>query len=188
MKCEDVSAVILAGGRSSRMGVSKAELPWDGTTLLLHQLRKLRALGIRDLIVCGSVHVEGAKSVTDIYPQKGPLGGIHAGLLAAKRESVLVTGVDTPLVPERIYRELIAAHTGGSTVLAHGDKLEPLIAVYDRSLIPTAEELLLAGRCSVRGLLNEAWTKRFLCPLDEKLLCDCNTPEDYAAALKLRGI
>ena len=119
----DVSGVILAGGLSSRMGKNKAELKFHGVTLLEHQISKLRSLGIEDIVISGYERpIVGTRFVPDKYPLKGPLGGIHSGLCAAKNGSCLVTSVDTPLVPEKLLRELVSAHIAGGhsmTVLSH---------------------------------------------------------------------
>ena len=83
------SAAVLAGGLSSRMGRDKAALPFDGTTLLDFQVGKLRALGVKDIMISGSEQkIPGARPISDVYPRKGPLSGIHACLAAAKGSAV----------------------------------------------------------------------------------------------------
>lgn len=185
----DVSAVILAGGRSSRMGTNKAELLWNGSTLIEHQVKKVRSLGIDDVILSGyPKSVGGTRSAADVFPGKGPLAGIHAGLLAAKNPHCLVLSVDVPLVPEETLSSLIRAHLAGQspiTVLAHGALTEPLIGVYERTLIPDAERILLSSGTSVRVLFERAGV--FACPYagDEALLFNCNTPEEYRSLLRM---
>ncbi len=187
-KAETVSAIILAGGLSSRMGSNKAELEWDGVRLIEHQVNKLRALGIDDIIISGySKPVEGTRFVADKYLLKGPLGGIHAGLLAAENPTCLVVSVDTPLVPSDAISELIQAHlnsSGNITVLAHGDEIEPLMGVYERWLSSIAEQILQSDNTSVRVLFKRAGLSKFYYSGDEHLLCDCNTPEEFDAACK----
>lgn len=189
MKYEDVSAIILAGGKSSRMGRSKASLMWGGVTLIEHQVCKMRALGIEDIIVCGCTKpVEGTRYVADKYMHKGPLGGIHAGLLAADNAHCLVTGVDTPLVPVSALKMLIDKHIpSGSrvTVLAHGDSIEPLMGVYERDLSALAEDILQTEHTSVRVLLRRAGVKTVPFDGNESLLCDCNTPEEFRKACSI---
>ena len=185
-KEDKISAIILAGGLSSRMGTCKAELIWNGVTLIKHQVNKLRALGIDDIIISGySKPVEGTRFVADKYLLKGPLGGIHAGLLAAENPTCLVVSVDTPLVPEEVISELIQAHLNSSaniTVLAHGDEIEPLMGVYERWLSSVAEQILQSDNTSVRVLFKRAGLSKFYYNGDEHLLCDCNTPEEFNAA------
>lgn len=182
-----ISAIILAGGLSSRMGSCKAELPWEGKTLIEHQVSKMRALGIKDIMISGyPVPVEGTRFVPDKYPLKGPLGGIHAGLLAAKNSHCLVTGIDTPLVPLSVFSELISKHIGTSgniTVLSHGDKIEPIIGVYESWLAGITEQILSTDNTSVRQLLNKVGYSKYPFTGDEALLCDCNTPEEFERAI-----
>ena len=187
MKCESVTAIILAGGLSSRMGACKAELMWNGSTLIEHQVDKMRELGIEDIIISGYPKpVEGTRFVPDKYPLKGPLGGIHAGLAAAQNSHCLVTGIDTPLVPTKTLSELIQTHiacAGDITVLTHGNMLEPLIGVYEHCLSGIVEEILQGDNTAVRQLLHRVGYNKFVYAGEEKLLCDCNTPEEFASAL-----
>lgn len=187
-KVEAISAIILAGGLSTRMGSCKAELPWAGKALVEHQVNKMRELGIRDIIISGYPSpIEGTRFVPDKYPLKGPLGGIHAGLLAAKNPHCLVTGIDTPLIPLTVYSELVNQHIAAAcniTVLAHGDKIEPITGVYESWLATIAEPILTTDSTSVRVLLNKVGYSKYMFTGDELLLCDCNTPEEFAQALK----
>lgn len=187
-KQERVSAIILAGGRSSRMGRNKAELIWNGEKLIEHQVHKLRSLGIEDIIISGyPVPVEGTRFAADKYPLKGPLGGVHAGLLAAANPHCLVMSVDTPLLPEETLSALIDTHIISSsniTVLAHGDNIEPLMGVYERWLSGIADQILQTDETSVRVLFRRVGISRFRYDGDEALLCDCNTPAEFDFAQK----
>ena len=174
------SAIILAGGHSSRMGQNKAALDFHGVSFLQHQVNKLRALGIEDIVVAGTpTAMEGARAVMDIYPHRGPLSGIHAGLLAAKEPRALVLAVDTPLVPESLLEELIRRHGKGITVVSWGGELEPLIGVYDQSLLPECEKLLCGSGTSLRKLFGKVGVTTVEYTGDQKLLMNCNTPEEY---------
>lgn len=181
---KNISALILAGGKSSRMGRDKAALPWGDTTLLEYQFSRLRALGIDDVIVSGAGHLP------DIYPGKGPLGGIHAGLTAARNDSVLVLSVDTPLVTAETLCGLVRVHRelgGKITVLAHGGELEPLIGVYERSVIPEAKAILMTDNTSVRQLFAALGFTHAEYTGDPRLLRGCNTPAEYEALITLNS-
>ena len=183
---QNVSAVILSGGNSSRMGTCKADLIWGEKTLLQHQVDKIKQLGITDIIISGyASHIEGTRFIEDIYLGKGPLSGIHAGLDAALHPHCLVSGIDTPLVPENAILNLIETHLKQSlpaTVLAHNNNIEPIIAVYDSSLCSLAEQILSGENVSVRQLLNSGGFSRYFFEGDESLLLDCNTPVDFLKA------
>ena len=187
---QKIGAVVAAAGLSSRMGQNKAELMWNGRTLIEHQAAKLRSLGIDDIIVSGYPKpVAGTRFVPDKYPLRGPLGGIHAGLLAAENAHCLVMSIDTPLVPTETLAALIRSHLAGShniTVLTHGEHIEPLMGVYERWLAPIAEQVLQTDNTSVRALFKRVGLSRYEYTGDERLLCDCNTAGEYAAALLLK--
>ena len=175
-----VSAAILAGGFSSRMGQDKAELVLDGIRLIERQCNKLKALGIDDIMLsgyCGSL--EGARTIPDIYPHRGPLSGVHACLCRAQKPACLVISVDVPLIPCQTLAELIHAHEGGATVLYHGERPEPLLAVYDCSLAEAAETVLHSEKSSMMRFLSLVSVKKFPYSGQEALLMNCNTPEDF---------
>lgn len=180
-----VSGIILAGGRSSRMGRDKSSLLLGGETMLQRQIRKLRAIGIADILISGTTAPEGTKSVPDIYPGRGPLGGLHACLQAAENPQSLVLSVDVPLVPAAMLDRLCRVHRGGVTVLSHSDCQEPLMGVYDKDLSALIEPLIARQGAPVRRLAQLADWKS--CPYlgPEEYLHNCNTPQDYAKIQKI---
>ena len=153
-----VTAFVLAGGRSVRMGRDKALLAWEGRTLLEHALEVAGA-------VAGSVQIVGAKDkfapygkvVEDVYPERGPLGGIHAGLVTDSSELNLFLAVDLPYVTPALLAFLIRRAQDGSTLvtaprLAAG--WEPLCAVYRAEFAAIAERALREGRNAIHPLLD----------------------------------
>ena len=186
MRAADISGIVLAGGFSRRMGTDKAELKLGELTLLELQVRKLRQIGIADIMVSGCRKpVEGTRAIEDIYPHKGPMSGIHACLKAAKSEACLVVSVDVPLFPAEWLARLIQAHDGPVTMLCHGNEIEPLLAVYDSDLASRAEELILSGDWSVRSLFAGSKVNRLEYTGDPDFLLNCNTPEDFEKAKTL---
>lgn len=179
---QPISAILLAGGRSTRMGTDKAALPFGDGTLLTVQYEKLRALGITDIVISGY----GAGMIPDAMPGCGPLGVLAACLPRVQNPCALVISVDVPLVSESTLRKLIEAHTGGVTILRHGGRTEPLIAVYDAALGRTAQALLAADRRAVRALLDSTTCRIVEADADERCFLNCNTPEDYQKALQAR--
>ncbi len=185
MRTDEISAAVLAGGYSSRMGRDKALLELNGKTLLELQTERLRKLGIRDIMISGAKHrLSGTRNIPDVFPHRGPVSGIHACMKNAEKPSLLVISVDVPLIPSEALEGLIRAHTGGITALEHGGRIEPLIAVYDCSLAEAAERILHGERRAVSELFNAAPLRRWVCPFDGELLSGCNTPEEYARILR----
>lgn len=174
-----MSGIVLAGGLSSRMGQPKALLTLEGKTLLQRQADKLRALGIEDLMISGGFELPGARTIVDEYPQRGPLGGLHACLKAAESERCLVLSVDVPLIPVSALAHLCRAHSEGITVLCHGGDEEPLIAVYDSGVHGIIAPMIESGGAPVRRLRERAVWNRFDYRGPSDFLQNCNTPEDF---------
>ena len=182
-----LSGIILAGGRSRRMGRNKAELELMGKTLLQRQIERFHALGIRDVMLSGEncPVLPGVRVIPDEYTGKGPLGGLHACLHAARNPACLVVSVDTPLIPASALARLRQAHSGGVTVLRHGGREEPLLGVYGRSTANSISALLEGGRYAVRALRDAAPWNDFDYLGPEELLMNCNTPEEFESVKRL---
>ena len=180
------SAIILAGGKSRRMGQDKACLDLRGKTFLQYQADKLKALGISDIIVSGrGLFCEGTRCVDDVYRDCGPLGGIHTGLCAAENKACLILATDIPLLPDELLRSLLSAHKHGITLLSHGGIVEPLIGVYDRDVAKGCEALLQKGPAPVMRFAEAAGYECFEYDGDLNVLLNCNTPADYEMIKKL---
>lgn len=181
------SGIVLAGGRSKRMGQNKAALPLLGKPMVQWQADKLRALGADEILLSGSdcPHLPGTRVIPDIYLGRGPLGGLHACLDAAKHTRCMVLSVDVPLVPVSALYQLSRSHRGSVTVLRHPGGIEPLIGVYDKSINTHIEPLIRSGGAPVSALCNivpwRFWD--YSGPLD--LLKNCNTPEEYLSVVAL---
>lgn len=178
------SGMILAGGKSSRMGREKANLLLHGKTLLEWQADKLRALGITDILLSGAncPALPGTKIIPDILQERGPLGGLHACLQTAEHPQCIVLTVDTPLLPAWVLSKMCCAHEMGVTVLGHHGKQEPLIGVYDKSVGEVIAPLIAERSAPVRALrdLVEWSVYEYYGP--EELLLNCNTPEEFQQA------
>lgn len=184
----ELSMVVLAGGKSQRMGRDKADLPYGEETFLEHQIAKGRALGIEDVLVSGYRGERcSAKVVGDVHVERGPLGGLASTLPQIENARCLVLSVDMPQLPLSVLRKLIARSRGSDcavTILRHGTKFEPLVGVYTRSAAAAAEELLRRGRGAVMALLEEVGYEEFICPEDEAAFQNVNTMDDYEAMKK----
>lgn len=178
-----LSGAVLSGGASRRMGRDKASLRLGGKTLLECQVEKLRALGIRDILLSGDrcPHLPGTRVIPDVLPGRGPLGGIHACLLAARHPACLVVSVDVPLVPPSALKGLGKAYQGGVCALRHPGGEEPLIAVYESGLAEVILPLIAHGGAPVRALKERVPWSFWDYTGPGELLRNCNTPEEFAA-------
>ncbi len=174
------------------MGSNKAELEYHSMRLIDYQVNKLAAIGISDIMVSGySEPVAHTRFVADFYEGKGPLSGIHAGLIHSKYTSCLVIGVDIPLIPSYLIKGLLESHGCHDfpvTITSHQGHLEPLIGVYDCSLALLAEQVLLSTRTSVHSLLEQTPFNLFSCTEDESVFLNCNTSEEYERLLNTKEI
>ena len=182
------SLVILAGGRSRRMGYDKATLPAGDGTLIEHLARRLAPVVTETIIAGGSPRppFEGAHVVPDHQPGLGPLAGMLAGLTAAKERHVWVVGCDLPDV-EPALGALLCALAGDYEAIVPRLDHEPegVCALYVRELTPRIEALLEAGQRSIKSLLASSRVRyvepdelRAVDP-DLRSFRNINTPADY---------
>ena len=177
----ELSAVILAGGRSSRMKTDKAELELSGKRFIDILTYKLLSMGISDIMISGYERpVAHTRYIPDIYPGKGPLSGIHAGLKAAAGTRVLFIAVDAPLIPVSFLEKIAAAHTNGITAAECGGILQPMTAVYDKQLCAECDAFIKADKLKVRELMQKTGYKTITFEGNELLIRGCNTPEEYS--------
>ncbi len=156
-----LSGLILAGGRSVRMGRDKARLVLpDGRTLWQRQTDILREAGITNVLVSvafgSDFKLPGVTLVADLRPDAGPLAGIAAGLRAAAEGLVLVLAVDMPEIQAEHLQQLLNLSTGSCGVVPVRDgRCEPLVAVYPAALADSAEVALATGQRAVHQ-----WVRR----------------------------
>jgi molybdopterin-guanine dinucleotide biosynthesis protein A len=151
------TGVVLAGGKSTRMGQDKALLEVDGKPLLLHAIEKLKP-HVRELLVIGEPRQYGhiwPDVMPDEIPGLGPLGGIVTALGAARHDRLLVLAVDVPGVNakllERLTREM--PENADALVPRHEGKLEPLVAAYHRRCAGAFMDHITRSRLSMHGAL-----------------------------------
>ena len=175
--------MVLAGGRSSRMGSDKSDLPIGESTFLEWQIRKGRELGITDIQVSGYQGACCSAPVTpDRFPGKGPLGGLESCFRLARERQVLVLGVDIPLVPaEELERLVLRSREKQkkAVILRHRGKEEPLAGVYDRDLADEMLAELWERKGSVFAFLNRIGYDICDSAAPEERFANINRPEDY---------
>jgi len=187
------TGVVLAGGRSSRMGRDKALIvpallrnP-QGKTLLELALDSLEPV-VSDLLVVGNPEVHGYVGpfvIPDDEPGQGPLGGLVTAMHYATHDRLLVIAVDMPHLEQHLFR-MLQQELGNFTdavVPEHGGRIEPLVAAYHRRCRPVFEDLIAQGSRKMADALstvrtrylavepgNDGWSK--------ELFRNLNSPED----------
>ncbi len=129
------SAVILAGGKSSRMGRAKAWLEISGQTLLARQNQLARKIGAAEIFISGHAKKNysefGCRVLADKFPDAGPLPGIERALAAATSPLLLMLAVDLPEMKAIFLRRLVAEYSENFGVIPRHEKnLEPLAELF----------------------------------------------------------
>ena len=161
------SVVILAGGRSSRMGSDKALLKYGGKIALEYLVAQLKGL-FGDIVISVNQNqnfvVAGCRMVVDELADFGPLAGISAGLRAAKHETVFVVAVDSPIIDRSIFDQLLAALTDDCIAVMpeSNGRLEPLYAVYSKRALVVIDKLIQSSIHRVTALADCGLVKRIV--------------------------
>jgi len=150
------TALLLAGGRSSRMGTDKSSLIIDGKPLWQHQIETLRATGAAAVVVAGPKDGPFAKLadkiLEDDQPGLGPLSGIVSGLEWNPSPLLLVLAIDLPAMTPQFLTKLVKSATINCGVVPQGEQwFEPLAAVYPRQVLPLAEKHLASPNRSLQN-------------------------------------
>jgi molybdenum cofactor guanylyltransferase len=188
----DLTAFILAGGQSTRMGTDKAYLEFGGRTLLDRALQLARSVTPDTRIVGNAAKFSPyAPVVEDVFPNCGPLGGIHAALTVSATDLNLILPVDLPFLTAEFLAFLVSRARAGSasvTLARTSRGWQPLCALYRRCFAEEAEKALRAGRFKIDALfaslkveaIEEADLRRN--GFSSSLFRNLNTPEDVNSA------
>lgn len=195
MDRESLTAAVLAGGMSSRLGRDKALLELGGQTLLARAIATLHGIA-SEVLVIGPLerqpYAAGARVVPDAYPSTGPLGGIATALVAAAASRVLVVACDMPFLHVGLLaylRDLDPA--ADATVPRTNGKTEQMHAIYGKSCLPVIQEQLAAGHYRVGRVLERVAVRYVDEPelraidADLRSFVNINTPAELAAAERL---
>ncbi len=184
-----VSGILLAGGKSARMGTDKAFLDIGGERLIDRILKVYKSLFDDIVIVTNEplafLEFSEAAVVTDIYKGKGPLGGIYTGLFYAKNPCAFVSACDMPFLSAAFIAFLVA-QTGRQDIIVPVTEngYQPLCAVYSQKCLPSILRLLLLDQLKITGFYRDmqvlAVGKNQIAPFnpDGRLFRNLNTPDD----------
>jgi len=189
------AAVILVGGKSSRMGRAKALLPFDNEPLIAHVVRRLKSW-FPEIIVVAAPDQElpelSAVLVRDEIAYQGPVSGIYHGLKAATRDVCFVTSCDAPFLNFELIDHLLEQISDYDVVVPFWqERFQPLHAIYRTSVVPLLKEQLERGELRPIFLYDKVRTRKIqeaeIRRLDPEGLSflNMNSPADYDAALQL---
>jgi molybdopterin-guanine dinucleotide biosynthesis protein A len=181
MKMEEMTAGILAGGISSRMGQNKSFLKTGKTTLLEHLIMVCE--DFCEVVISANDEkryaVFGKRVVPDELLQTGPLEGVYQLLSAAKTDKVLILATDMPGMT-KAFLEKLCKRAGGEDclIVREEGRLHPLCGIYDRSALGEIVKMRTVGERKMRLLFDRVETK-YYDVLAQKELENINTPKEY---------
>ena len=186
----DLIAVILAGGRSSRMGRDKALLELNEQKFIDHLVQELSGCC---KVMISAAHQDdyagyGVPVIADETKGIGPIEGIRQALRSSVSEYVFVCAVDTPFVRKELMQYLaeFISSDYDAFVFRDGDRIHPHIGIYSRAALPAIEEMIGEKQYRLTKLFSRIRTKYVdigTSCFDRKVLRNINTPDDYLAIL-----
>ena len=142
----DITGIILSGGKSKRMGVNKSLIKVGGKTIIEVVQDKISKLFKELLVITNEPELYeflNLKTYKDIFPGKGPLAGIHSGLVHSKTQKTFIISCDMPLITDEMIHTIINYKKDSPITVAKADGyIQQLCGVYDKCCLSKAEELL----------------------------------------------
>jgi molybdenum cofactor guanylyltransferase len=185
----DMTGIILAGGKNSRMKTNKAFLEIDGSRLIDKTINIYREIFSEIFIVTNDpvsyIEFTDAAIVTDIYKGKGPLGGIYTGLFYSKNNYAFISACDMPFLNKKFIIYLTEQADKFDIVVPQlSEGFQPLHAIYSQNCLSHIKKMLLADKLKISSFYKDV---RLLSVPEEKikpfnqdgrLFINVNTPED----------
>ncbi len=169
-KLENISAFILSGGRSSRIGTNKSFLVIDGKPLI-QRLSELLDSIFQEVVISSNetelYEFLGQNIIKDIFPGRGPLSGIHSALSFTNSVKNFIISCDMPLISSELINYFLNNNSDADILLPKADRrIQPLCGIYSKSALLEAENLLIESgnsqsnlKGSVYELLNRVKTE-----------------------------
>lgn len=190
-----IGCIILAGGKSSRMGEDKALLEYEGK-YFIEKIAEELSFFEEKIIARGNNSVlteitdSSWKVIPDIYPDHGPMGGLHAALKECRSDAMLVVTCDMPLITKELAKQIcdemyeqqriLDDNIDTLIIVTDDGKYHPLCGVYKKELYQSMEELLRENNNRMMSVLKNHCTKYMnLDNKTSKQLANVNTKEDY---------
>lgn len=177
----EVTAVILAGGKSSRMGRDKGLAEFNGKPLVQFAIDACRQLTKEIFISVGNADYRrfGFPLVPDNFKERGPIGGIEAGLVAAKTPGILVCPCDMPGISLNFLKLILQKTAGKNAVVAASGKgkIFPVLGYFSKTALPVIQNQIQKGDFKLMALLKELNAGTVVVTNEDELL-NINCPED----------
>lgn len=186
-----LQGLVLAGGRSTRMGRDKGQLLWHGSPQRTFLAELLEGLGIPAYISCRpdqAPDLDGFRLVLDQVPDQGPLGAIYSAFATNPDTAWLVVACDMPFLDAAAVQYLLQrcrfdfAGTAYRAPAFDDGSPDPLFAIWEPSVLPVLEQRIQAGQRCARKALMQAGVY-LLESRNPTVLANINTPEEAARVL-----
>ena len=185
------SGIVLNGGRSSRMGIPKGEMNFLGRPLIERAIDALIEAGASEVIIVGGKpfvsNAEGVRSVEDVYPDEGPLGGLITGLLNSRMEQAMVLSNDLMSIDGSTIRRILDfGQLADLAIPMAGGVPQVLTALWKVSCLKVLESAFKSGSRSLKSVLGNFDVVEIL-ELDDAKFVNANTQSDiieYIATLE----
>lgn len=165
----------MAGGLSRRMGQDKANMDWHGQSLLARAQQLLIGCEVESVLV--SRNQPGF--IGDIYPQSGPLGGIHAVMSQHRFDGYLFVPVDMPLLTENLMITLLKKGTSSQNICCYQASCLPIFIPYSTTVVSFIQQQLQNdGKRSITYMLEQFEHHKLPCAVPEKFK-NLNSMEDW---------
>ncbi len=182
-KKEQITGIILAGGKSLRMGNDKGFVNLNGKPFVSHIINTLKKVTDTIIIVSDNTayNIFGCQRINDIIKNAGPLAGLYSGLIATETDKNIVISCDSPLINEALLKKLLI-HDDNMTDIIQFKNQEntfPLIALYQKKCASKCLTLLEKGERRLRYAVSQFKTKEIQIPeIYKQNIININTPEE----------
>lgn len=189
---EEVTGIILAGGKSSRFGSNKALSRIEGDRLIERLCRAVGSVTGRMVLIThtpADYAFLGLESRKDLVPRCGPIGGIYTALSTAQTPLCLCVACDMPFIRPEFLEYMIGRSAGYDVVVPVNDgRMEPLCAIYRDTCVPAIEDRIRTRKYKIAGFFDEVRVLRLVPEEggfhDADLFFNINDRADYDEAMK----
>lgn len=189
-KYREITGIILAGGKSRRMGVDKGLMPYKGKPMITYSIGLLEQFCSRILISTSNSAYEvfGYPTFADIYAGKGPMGGLYSCIKESTSEINICLPCDLPQMKSDILEYMLQISDGTRCIIPLTPYPEPLVAIYPSLVLPVMHQLITNGNYKMTQIF-ENFPVHYV-PLEEftgdnNLICfsNFNTPSDLSGSV-----
>lgn len=182
-----IGCAILAGGKSSRMGTDKALLELNGKNFIKRLCEEFDCFEEKIIARGNQSELDNTswKIISDIYQERGPIGGLHAVLSACSSDAMFCVSCDMPFLKKTMVEELYRHMEKDVDVViavSEDGRKHPLCGIYRKKVLAILEKQILAGNNRIMTALEKVRVEYVFINLqNSQQLKNINTPEDYLA-------